>query len=443
LIIVFRTNTGIYNQICGGVKSYSKSGGKLINNQGKVHIIGAGIAGLTAAVLLAKAGRNVAVYEASPHAGGRCRSYEDKKLGETVDNGNHLLLGANVHTLRLIEEIGAAEKFYQWRDGVRFVDVSSGDSWNITPAGFLGKRARVAGSTWAEYIKSFSLLWAGKKSVEHALGHTGRLYDGLWKPLAVSILNTPLHKASAAMFRHVMLRLFLGGSNALTAYFPKVGWGDALINPLLAECEKHGAKVEFSTRVKRLQQVTHQITAIELTNETVELGKLDSVIVAVPPFVVGDLVDEVATPKAHHAIVNVHYKAADVADKLRAESRLFWGVVGGTAEWFFVKGDVISSTTSAADELAGAPEADIAARVWQDLQKSANIKALLPDYRVLIEKRATFACDVDYAFNRPANATHCDNLVIAGDYTDTGLPATIESAVVSGKKAAKIVLATK
>src|SRR5438270_6676191 len=101
---------------------------------GCVHVVGAGLAGLAAAVALADAGRRVILYEAAPHAGGRCRSYFDAELGCRIDNGNHLLLAGNRAALDYLERIGALGSLEGPPEAVfPFVDAASGECWTVRP----------------------------------------------------------------------------------------------------------------------------------------------------------------------------------------------------------------------------------------------------------------------------------------------------------------------
>jgi hypothetical protein len=143
---------------------------------------------------------------------------------------------------------------------------------------------------------------------------------------------------------------------------------------------------------------------------------------------------DLVAPDAFEAILNIHFRVA--ADPGPAG---FLGVVGGTAEWIFVKDGVVSITVSAANRLVDLPAEALAERVWEDVKTALGLPDPMPPVRVVKEKRATFAATAAQETRRPAARTSLGNLVLAGDWTATGLPATIEGAIRSGRTAANLI----
>ena len=144
-------------------------------------------------------------------------------------------------------------------------------------------------------------------------------------------------------------------------------------------------------------------------------------------------------PHASHAIVNGHFRLAQPVS-LPGGSVLL-GLVGGTAEWLFVRDELVSLTVSAADALADEPSEVVAARLWADTAAALGLPAQpQPPVRIVKERRATFAQTPEQAARRPPAATRWSNLLLAGDWTATGLPATIEGAIRSGDVAADLVV---
>ncbi len=141
-------------------------------------------------------------------------------------------------------------------------------------------------------------------------------------------------------------------------------------------------------------------------------------------------------PEQFEAILNVHFRTD--ADPGRAG---FVGLIGGTAEWVFVKPGVVSVTVSAANHLVDLPAEAIAERVWPDARAALGLAAPMPPVRVVKERRATFAATPAQERLRPGARTGLANCALAGDWTATGLPATIEGAIRSGRQAAKVLLA--
>jgi hypothetical protein len=161
----------------------------------------------------------------------------------------------------------------------------------------------------------------------------------------------------------------------------------------------------------------------------------EAVVLAVPPWVAATLVPELVVPDRFHAIVNAHF---DYSAPAGAAPML--GLFGGTAEWLFAFPDRLSITISAADRLVDTDREDIARSCWADIRKALGIAAPMPRWQVVKEKRATFAATPEQNARRPSARTRWRNLFLAGDWTDTGLPATIEGALRSGETAAGLAI---
>ncbi len=158
-------------------------------------------------------------------------------------------------------------------------------------------------------------------------------------------------------------------------------------------------------------------------------------ILAVPAWVAADLVPDLVVPDEHHAIVNAHFLVAPPAG-----AAPITGIVGGTAEWVFAFPDRLSTTTSAADALLDEDREALARRLWADVVAVHGGAPALPAWQIVIEKRATFAATPEQDRRRPPAQTRWDDLFLAGDWTKTGLPATIEGALRSGRTAAACAL---
>jgi hypothetical protein len=203
----------------------------------------------------------------------------------------------------------------------------------------------------------------------------------------------------------------------------KVGLSESFIEPALAVLKERGAEVSFNCRLREFGIDGDRVTALSLGQDTVSLGEGDCVILAVPPSAAAGLVPGLDAPDEFRAIVNGHFRLAQ-----ETEGFSFLGLIGGVAQWLFVRGDIVSVTVSAADDLAEQPAEAIAGRLWADVAKALNLgDASLPTWRIVKEKR-------------PPARTALNNLFLAGDWTDTGLPATIEGTLRSGAKASDAVL---
>ncbi len=424
-----------------------------------VHVIGGGLAGLSAALGLAEAGRRVVVYEAGPACGGRARSYHDRHLGCRLDNGNHLLLSANRTVFDYLDRTGARDSLVGPGEPIfPFHDLSAGLRWTLrlsagrVPWWVLARGRRVPGMRLGELVGLARLLRAGPDAVVADCLRPGRLADRLMVPLAVSVLNTRPEQGSAALMGRVMRESMAKGGSACVPWFPREGLSESLVDPALARLEALGAVIRTGSRVTGLGMAQGRVDRLRLSGGEVALDREDGVVLALPAQSVRDVALDalpgLVVPDAFESILNLHYRA-DVADHLvgdLARAR-FAGVVGGLTEWVFVKPGILSVTVSAANHLAGdAPDA-LAATIWRELRAVVGpflrpgtppgaLPEALPPHRVVREKRATFAATPAQERLRPECRTAVANLVLAGDWTATGLPATIEGAMRSGVAAA-------
>lgn len=416
----------------------------------RVHIVGAGISGLACAVRLTRQGRKVALYEAAAQAGGRCRSYVDARLERTVDNGNHLLLSANRAALSYLEEIGARDTLIgPARAAFPFVDLRSGARWVARPnAGpvpwwILAPGRRIPGTRPAGYLAGLRLARAAAEdTVAACLDRADPLWERFWEPLTVAALNTAPEEASARLLWLVVRETFARGEAACRPLIARDGLAASLVEPALALLRAGGAEVHFNRRLRGLELSGGRAVALLFGDERVAIGPGERVVLAVPPTVAAALLPGLEAPADARPIVNGHIRLPAPpphAPGMAPELPLL-GLVGGTAHWLFLRGDVVSLTVSAAGALAEAPNEAIARRLWADTAAALGLDpALDPPVRVIKEKRATFAQTPAALARRPPARTDWANLALAGDWTDTGYPATIESAVRSGRAAAQVV----
>ncbi len=412
------------------------------------HIIGAGLAGLACAVALARHGIRSTLYESGPAAGGRCRSYFDRVLGCRIDNGNHLLLSGNSATMAYLDTTGARDTIGgSGLPRFPFVDLATGERWTVAPD--LGvipwwmfrRDRRVPGTRLRDYLALLALRRAGADAtVAEALGPDGALYRRLLEPLAVAALNTPPELALARLLRTVVDQTLLKGGRACIPCLPREGLSESFIDPAVAWLGSRGGRLRTGCRVAALHQENRLVTALETADGMMPVGAGEAVVLAAPPWVAEELLPGLVAPDEFQAIVNLHFGVA--ADP--GEAGLL-GVLGGTAEWIFIKPGIVSVTISAANRIVDRPAEALAALVWPDVRAALRLEAAMPPVRVVKERRATFAATATQERRRPgprwvAEAGLLHNLVLAGDWTSTGLPATIEGAIRSGDAAADAIL---
>jgi squalene-associated FAD-dependent desaturase len=416
---------------------------------GRVHIIGAGLAGLSAAVALTTQGQEVVVYEAADQAGGRCRSYDDAKLGRRIDNGNHLLLSANKAALTYLERIDARDSLIGPEQArFAFVDLAGGKRWELHPGRgglplwLLSTRRRVPDTRLSDYlVDGWRLATATRDAtVGERLRRDGPLWERFWRPLVVAALNTAPEEASAALLWRVVKESFLRGEAACRPLMARDCLASSLVEPAIAFLTERGGQVRLNRRVRDLTFTDKRLTALYLADETVELPPGDAAILSVPPAVAAQLLPGLDPPEEVSAIVNGHFLLSDAAERSwhTITDLPILGLVGGAVDWIFLREGVASVTISAADALATRGNDELAALLWRDVATALGLAdEPLPAHRIIKEKRATFKQSPAQLRKRPSPATDYENLFLAGDWTDTGYPATIESAIRSGLAAVR------
>ncbi|MCC6717085.1 MAG: FAD-dependent oxidoreductase [Acetobacteraceae bacterium] len=406
-----------------------------------IHIIGAGLAGLAAAVALTRAGHRVTLYESGPAAGGRCRSYFDRDLGCRLDNGNHLLLSGNRATLDYLATTDAAATLTgPARPIFPFMDLATGERWTVAPNlgripwWVLSPSRRVPGARLRDYAALARLRFTrGDASVATVLDGAGALYRRLLQPLAVAALNTPPDTALARLLAAVVNETLAQGGAACRPLVPAVGLSESFIDPALAWLSARGGTLHTGRRVAALAIDGGAVRDLLTTDGPAPVGPGEAVVMAVPPWVAPTLLPGLVAPDAHETIINVHFRTQ--AAPIPAG---FIGLVGGMAEWVFVKDGIVATTTSAANRVVDQPAEALAATSWADTARALALPDPMPPWRVVKEKRATFAATAAQERRRPGPRTALSNLVLAGDWTATGLPATIEGAIRSGNTAAAL-----
>lgn len=359
-----------------------------------VYVVGTGMAGLSAAYTLTKAGVPVAVYEAAARAGGRCHSFFDSKLEAPIDNGTHLMLGANTALLKMLADcptktplksVGNTFTFFQ-KDGTSF-KIDTGKPLSVL-----------------KHLKT------------------------LFPLLCESVMNTPVEQADKMILVKTALKCCGRKNGEIYLAYPSLA--DSIVDPVVDFLKNKNVPFHFGKTLNKAENGKLSFsdgTGILLTDK-------DAVISAVSPNAAVRLVENVESLPCQ-PIANIHFKT----DVPLPNGLPVIGLVGFTGHWVFSKNGVLSVTISAAEKLLKefSPDA-LAAFVWRELQTVLKTDLPLPPYRVIIERRATLLQTKAVDGHRPAAGS--GTVVLAGDYTKTGLPCTIEGAVRSGIAAAKTVL---
>lgn len=423
-----------------------------------VAIIGAGWAGLAAAVALTERGVPVIVFDAAPQAGGRARTAP--ALGLEVDNGQHIAIGAYEAVLGLAATLGIPadrvfkrmQLAFEQRDahGVRLSLRAPAGAGRLGMAhAFVGARGLSAGDKFA-ILRGWQRLVripATDLSVSNHLAAAGqpqRAVDLLWVPLCLATLNTPPDTASAQLFVRV-LRNSLASSapGASDLLLPACDLGRALPRPAVAWLEARGVEVRLGARVTGLVADDRVEAVVTAHGET----KVSAVVAAVPP----DACLRLVEPFPNFAALADDLRQFDTQPictvylRYPESSELdlpLLGLAGTTTQWLVDRrtcgqAGIIAAVISADGPHMALDNDTLIAIVKDEIARCVPALPKASDARVIREKRATFAATVGIEQRRPAARTVLPGFVLAGDWTATGLPATLEGAVRSGYSAAR------
>jgi len=436
---------------------------------GRVVIIGGGFAGLTAGVRLSERGYEVLVLERRNHLGGRAYSFIDSKTGDVVDNGQHLFMGCYHHTISFLETIGRLDRLkFQARPRVDFLDRTHGfTSFDCppfpAPLNVLAGLVRMKGLSAGDKVRAFNVGRAIKSNgrfspdsltVDQWLGELGqseRIRKRFWNPMVIATLNQSPDIASARMLKVVLQEAFGGDSKSANIGISRVGLSDLYTDGATDFIKSRGGDIRVGAQVHRLMFDLGLVTAVELKDG--EQIEADYFISAVPPSALFAILPDELKNKEFASLESLG-SSPIVSINLWFDrpviDREFVGLLGTRSQWIFNK-DLILPAEHQSNQIAVIISA---ARDYVDWTKSelvemaiGDLHDLLPESRkaevlhnvIVKEREATLSHTVESDRLRLGPRTSIPNLILAGDWTDTGLPATIESAVMSGDVAAQVV----
>ena len=361
-----------------------------------------------------------------------------------IDNGNHLLLSGNSHALAYARSIGTeAGLVGPKRAQFPFCDVSTGQRWQLDlgdgrlPLWVFDEARRVPDTSLRDYLALMPLIWAGTdKLVGKAIPCEGTLYQRLVQPLLLAALNVDPPEGSAGLAGAIVRETLLAGGQACRPLIAREGLSSVLIEPAIKLLQDRGDTVQLGHELREFVMNGDHVGALKFGDDAIALAPDDVVVLAVPPRPAASLLPGLKTPTKYRAIVNAHFRFDPPRDAVP-----ILGVVGGLVEWLFAFPQRLSVTISNGDRLVDMPREELAQAIWRDVCKAGGVQGELPPWQIVRERRATFEATPEQNALRPGPVTAYKNLFLAGDWTDTGLPATIEGSVRSGDRAADLVLA--
>ena len=332
-----------------------------------IHIIGAGLAGLAAAVRLVPSGATVVVHEATAYPGGRCRSFHDRTIGMTIDNGNHLVLSGNKSVLSYAEAIGSIGGLVgPPAADFPFVDLASNERWTLRindglPWWIFDKSRRVPGTSLSEYLRLARLLRvSGDAPVGKVIDCSGPLYHRLIHPLLLAALNLEPRDGSAALASELLRETLVRGGQACRPLIARDGLGPVLIDPAIQHLRERNIEVRLDHELRVMRFSDGRVAELDFGPDTAMIGPDDAVILAVPTHAASALLPDLPTPQGYRAIANAHFRI-----DAPPGTPPMTGLINGTTEWVFAFPGRLSVTISNADRLMDVPRAMLAQTIWQ------------------------------------------------------------------------------
>ena len=421
----------------------------------KCLVIGGGFAGLSAAVYLSNDNHEVTLLEASPKLGGRAYSFEYDEEKCVIDNGQHILMGCYLFTLEFLELIGANHLVeIQQNLNINFAAKEGKkyklDTGNVTyPFNILAALKDYEALTSSEKVSVVKLFLKiavanpqhyADISTEEFLrqNHQSKnSVDALWEVIHVGTMNCKLRESSAAIFLRVIKEIFFTVDDSTKIVLPKVGLSELYCEKSREFIENNHGRVILSERVTEVIYNKDSGKAEKVVTSKNTYDEFDFLVLAAPPYQTAKLTYQSFTERIpdynFSPILNIHlwFDSNPFNEK-------FYGLIDSRIHWLFNHGSHVTLITSAADELIDLPDDEIIGIAMVELKKYFDefetIK--LKHHLIIKEKRATFIPAIENSIERSKFENNFGNTVFAGDWTNTGLPATIEGAVKSGRFAA-------
>ena len=425
----------------------------------KIAVIGGGIAGLSAAVFLVNSGFYVELYEASPKLGGRASSFKDEITGDIIDNGQHILMGCYKETLQFFKLINAFENIdFQKKLKINFLDKEKGiiplnSVTTLYPfnliLGILNYRMLDFNERINLLKTFFKLAVVPTDSLNNLTisewlkneNQSKNILKSFWEILVIGAMNTTPEKASAKLFADILKQIFFRGNKSATILLPETGLEELYCGKASDFIKKQYGRINLLSRVSSVRIIRNKIVSFEVNGKNTK--DFDYIISAVPLYTFRKIFSNY--PELQYE--NLEFKYSPILNihiwlKENTLTEKFYGLIDSPVQWIFNHKNHLTIVISDAGKLIDLSNEEISSLVIKEIYSYyPGIKIdSISRYKVIKEKRATFIPGPSVLNIRPQSRTAVKNLFIAGDWTDSKLPATIEGAVKSGKIAANLVI---
>lgn len=443
-----------------------------IDNKFDCIVIGAGVSGIHSALLLAKQNKRVLLLESTLYIGGRARSFIDKQSGDSIDNGQHALMGCYTQFLSILSTLNTDNLLYRqthlsvpfmYSDGhsdILKADVFSGAlgvAFGILNLKKLSLSEKISALYFALRIR-LGLAKSGSLTAFEFLlseNQSAKSIEILWTPIILATLNGNPKEVAASLFVQVLTLAFLGKKDASTLILPKVGLSD-LLSPFPDWLAKHNGICKLGESVEEIVFQDSRPSAV--ITKSGEIYHSHSIIMAIPPKSIKRILHKECKEYEFYETLNQYTFSPIISVYLWIDKEFpdleFAALLGTNTQWVFhknafmhnnISSTLLSCTVSAGNDSIDDEGASIAMQCLQEIKLCfPSVKdATLLHWKVIKEKHATFLATPEIENKRHSTYTDIEGLFIAGDWTDTKLPATLEGAAISGYHAANAVLTSK
>lgn len=416
----------------------------------KCIVIGGGFAGLSAASFLANKNYHIELIEASPKLGGRAYSFLEQNQNDIIDNGQHILMGCYKHTLSFLNLINATVQLtFQKYLEINFINKNK-KLFKLKASKLFYPFNLIYGIMNYDYLsfsekinvmKFFiSILFENEKNLSLNINNwltkknqNAQIKKALWNFLAIGAFNCSLEKVSAEIFLKIIKEIFLKGNFNSTIILPKVGLSELYCLPAREFIVSKNGIISLNEELVEIKFENDK--ALEIITNKRKINDFDFLILAISPFalqkIIGykNLFDDELFNYEYSSILTFH-----IWLKHNPLKEKFYGLIDSQLHWVFNNNSHITTVISDANNLINKDKDELFNLVWNEIENYFQLKKEeILDYKIIKEKRATFIPSNEALKNRPDIKTKMKNVFLAGDWIETGLPATIESAVMSAK----------